>query len=561
MSKYQTPYRYDFVGSFLRSQEVKQAKADYSEGKITKEECDAIVDKAVTEVVAKQKELGFHIITDGEFRRTYWHLDFMWGFEGVGHEQTGAGVQFNAEMAAVEDTYLTGKVKAKAHPFVEGFKFLKQFEDENTVAKYTIPAPAQMFQQMIVPANFENTRKYYATNEELIQDIGKAYQEVIRQFYEAGCSNLQLDDCTWGAIVGDAAKQRYERLGLDLNKVKAQLLEVNNLALEGKPEDMVITSHICRGNYHSTFFTSGPYDSVADYVFAKENVDALFLEYDDARSGGFAPLAKVSEDKKVVLGLITTKSPELEDKETVIKRIYEAAKYIPLERLCLSPQCGFASCEIGNKLTEEEQWAKLKLVKEIANRDVPVVCDPTLLFTGDEWMAIQQKEPIVKGKYILCYFLGNNPPHREFAKRLKEVTGCKIIALTHLDEFVKSDEGYADETPYDIDPADFLNLIRNAEYVCTDSFHCSVFSILYKRQFFTFRRYNRNTKQSTNSRLDTLFHMAGISGRLLTGEENIADCLKIETDFESVHKKLEGIRQKSYEYLLAALKDEGSTDL
>ena len=366
MSKYQTPYRYDFVGSFLRPQEVKQAKADYSEGKITKEECDAIVDKAVTEVVAKQKELGFHIITDGEFRRTYWHLDFMWGFEGVGHEQTGAGVQFNAEMAALEDTYLTGKVKAKAHPFVEGFKFLKQFEDENTVAKYTIPAPAQMFQQMIVPANFENTRKYYATNEELIRDIGKAYQEIIKQFYEAGCRNLQLDDCTWGAIVGDAAKQRYKSLGQDLDEVKGQLLEVNNLALEGKPEDMVITSHICRGNYHSTFFTSGPYDSVADYVFAKENVDALFLEYDDTRSGGFAPLAKVSEDKKVVLGLITTKSPELEDKETVIKRIHEAAKYIPLERLCLSPQCGFASCEIGNKLTEEEQWAKLKLVKEIA---------------------------------------------------------------------------------------------------------------------------------------------------------------------------------------------------
>ena len=366
MSKYQTPYRYDFVGSFLRPQEVKKAKADYSEGKITKEECDAIVDKAVTEVVAKQKELGFHIITDGEFRRTYWHLDFMWGFEGVGHEQTGAGVQFNAEMAAVEDTYLTGKVKAKAHPFVEGFKFLKQFEDENTVAKYTIPAPAQMFQQMIVPVNFENTRKYYATNEELIQDIGKAYQEVIKQFYEAGCRNLQLDDCTWGAIVGDAAKQRYKSLGQDLDEVKGQLLEVNNLALEGKPEDMVITSHICRGNYHSTFFTSGPYDSVADYVFEKENMDALFLEYDDARSGGFAPLAKVSEDKKVVLGLITTKTPELEDKDTVIKRIHEAAKYIPLERLCLSPQCGFASCEIGNKLTEEEQWAKLKLVKEIA---------------------------------------------------------------------------------------------------------------------------------------------------------------------------------------------------
>lgn len=366
MSKYQTPCRYDFVGSFLRPEEVKKANADYQEGKISEAEKNQIIDKAVTEVVAKQKELGFHVITDGEFRRTYWHLDFMWGFEGVGHEQTGSGVQFDGELASLEDTYLTGKIKAKTHPFVEHFKFLKQFEDENTVAKYTIPAPAQMFQQMIIPVNYKNTRKYYETNKELIHDIGTAYQEVIRQFYEAGCRNLQLDDCTWGAIVGDAAKQRYKLLGTDIEDVKKELLEVNNLALEGKPEDMVITSHICRGNYHSTFFTSGPYDSVADYVFAKENVDALFLEYDDARSGGFAPLAKVSPDKKVVLGLITTKIPQLEEKEVVIKRIHEAAKYIPLDRLYLSPQCGFASCEIGNKLTEEEQWAKLKLVKEIA---------------------------------------------------------------------------------------------------------------------------------------------------------------------------------------------------
>ena len=172
--------------------------------------------------------------------------------------------------------------------------------------------------------------------------------------------------CTWGAIVGNAAKQRYQKLGIELEDVKAQLLEVNNLALEGKPEDMVITSHICRGNYHSTYFTSGPYDTVADSVFAKENVDALLLEYDDERSGGFLPLQKVSEDKKDVLGLITTKSPVLEDKEKVIARIHEAAQYVPLDRLYLSPQCGFASCEIGNKLTEEEQWTKLKLVKEIA---------------------------------------------------------------------------------------------------------------------------------------------------------------------------------------------------
>ena len=366
MSTLKTPFRYDFVGSFLRPQALKDAKAAYQDGEITKEAFDKVVNEEITKVVAKQKELGFHVITDGEFRRTFWHLDFMWGFEGVEHENTGNGVRFDAELAVLDDTYLVGKIKAKPHPFVEYFKFLKQFEDENTVAKYTIPAPAQMLQQLIVPANFESTRKFYPTNEELIQDIGKGYQEVIRQFYEAGCRNLQLDDCTWGAIVGEAAKQRYKSLGIDLEEVKAQLLEVNNLALEEKPEDMVITSHICRGNYHSTFFTSGPYDSVADYVCAKEKVDALFLEYDDERSGGFAPLAKVSADKKVVLGLITTKSPVLEDKETVIARIHEAAKYVPLDRLCLSPQCGFASCEIGNKLTEDEQWAKLKLVKEIA---------------------------------------------------------------------------------------------------------------------------------------------------------------------------------------------------
>lgn len=366
MSKLRTPFRYDYVGSFLRPQALKDAKAAFKEGKISEEELDKIINEEITKVVAKQKELGFHVITDGEFRRTFWHLDFMWGFEGVDHEATGRGVPFNGELAVLDDTYLVGKVKAKAHPFVEYFKFLKQFEDENTVAKYTIPAPAQMFQQMIIPANFENTRKFYVTNDELIDDIAAAYKDVIKQFYDAGCRNLQLDDCTWGALVGDAAKQRYASLGIDLEDVKEQLLKVNNLALEGKPEDMVINSHICRGNYHSTFFTSGAYDSVADQVFARENVDALFLEYDDERSGGFEPLAKISPDKKVVLGLITTKSPVLEDKQVIIDRIREAAKYVPLDRLYLSPQCGFASCEIGNKLTEEEQWNKLKLVKEIA---------------------------------------------------------------------------------------------------------------------------------------------------------------------------------------------------
>ena len=179
MSKIQTPYRYDFVGSFLRPQALKEAKNAYQNGELPKEEFDKIVDEEVSKVVAKQKELGFHVITDGEFRRSFWHLDFMWGFDGVAHENTGNGVKFDAELAVLDDTYLVGKIKAKPHPFVEGFRFLKQFEDENTVAKYTIPAPAQMFQQMIIPENHESTRKFYSTNEDLIRDIGTAYQDVI----------------------------------------------------------------------------------------------------------------------------------------------------------------------------------------------------------------------------------------------------------------------------------------------------------------------------------------------------------------------------------------------
>lgn len=202
-----------------------------------------------------------------------------------------------------------------------------------------------------------------------------------------------------------------------------------------------------------------------------------------------------------------------------------------------------------------------KLIKELTGRSVPVVCDPTLLFTGEEWLGIQKEEPVAEGEYILSYFLGNNPPHREFAKRLKEVTGCKIVALTHLDEYVKSDEGYADETPYEIDPADFLNLIRNARYVCTDSFHCSVFSMLYEKTFFTFKRYARKTKSSTNSRLDTLFRLTGISGRVLEGTEDIQECLRMEIDYSSVKRNIAKIREESYLYLQKALEDKVSTDL
>lgn len=365
MSTLQTPFRYDYVGSFLRPEALKNARADFENGKISEDELHKIEDQCILDLVKKQKETGYHVITDGEFRRATWHLDFMWGFNGVEHHKTEKGIAFHGEPALIDDTYLVGKISAGHHPFVDHFKFVKALEDENTVAKQTIPAPAQFFLQMIVPDNLESTRTFYPTDEELIVDIAKAYQKVIRDLYDAGCRNLQFDDCSWGLCMSDEENENKE-VNDYIKGTMEQLLAVNNLALENKPEDIVVTTHVCRGNYHSTFFSSGAYDPIAETLFSRENVDAYYLEYDDERSGGFEPLQYVPDHKKVVLGLITTKSPALEDKEAVIARIHEAAKYVPLDRLYLSPQCGFASCEIGNKLTEEEQWAKLQLVKEIA---------------------------------------------------------------------------------------------------------------------------------------------------------------------------------------------------
>ena len=365
IKKAHTPFRADIVGSFLRPAALKEARAKFEEGSISREELTKVEDELIIDLVAKQKAAGYHVITDGEFRRATWHLDFMWGFEGVEHKKTQQGVCFHEEQALIDDTYLVGKISTNNHPFVEHFKFVKALEDENTVAKQTIPAPAQFLQQMIIKANVETTRKFYPTNEELIQDIAAGYRKVIQDLYDAGCRNIQFDDCTWGVCVSNDGCSRYDD-NEDLNSIMEQLLYVNNLAIEGKPEDLVINTHVCRGNYHSTYFGSGSYDSVAEFLFQRENVDAYYLEYDDERSGSFEPLQYVTGNKKVVLGLITTKSPILEEKETIIQRIHEASKYIPLERLYLSPQCGFASCEIGNKLTEEDQWAKLRLVREIA---------------------------------------------------------------------------------------------------------------------------------------------------------------------------------------------------
>lgn len=367
MSNLQTPFRYDFVGSFLRPKKLKKARRQFNEGKIDAAALKKVEDEAITELVSKIKELGYHVITDGEFRRATWHLDFMWGFDGIGHTPTKTGLPFHGEAAMVDDTYIVGKIGLTGeHPFVDHFRFVKALEDENTVAKQTIPSPAQFLAQFTMPFNRGCTEKHYPNEQELVNDIVAAYGKVIDDLYAAGCRNLQLDDCTWGMFADKIGHILYGTTREGIVEFQKAHKDINDKVIANAPKDMIINTHVCRGNFHSTYASEGAYDSVADILFGEENVNAYFLEFDDERSGGFAPLAKVSGEKKVVLGLITTKSPVLEDKQLVIDRIHDAAKYIPLERLYLSPQCGFASCEIGNKLTEEEQWAKLRLVKEVA---------------------------------------------------------------------------------------------------------------------------------------------------------------------------------------------------
>lgn len=367
MSNLQTPFRYDFVGSFLRPEKLKKARRQFNEGKIDAAALKKVEDEAITELVSKIKELGYHVITDGEFRRATWHLDFMWGFDGIGHTPAKTGLPFHGEAAMVDDTYIVGKIGLTGeHPFVDHFRFVKALEDENTVAKQTIPSPAQFLAQFTMPFNRGCTEKHYPNEQELVNDIVAAYGKVIDDLYAAGCRNLQLDDCTWGMFADKIGHTLYGTTREGIVEFQKAHKDINDKVIANAPKDMIINTHVCRGNFHSTYASEGAYDSVADILFGEENVNAYFLEFDDERSGGFAPLAKVSGEKKVVLGLITTKSPVLEDKQVVIDRIHDAAKYIPLERLYLSPQCGFASCEIGNKLTEEEQWAKLRLVKEVA---------------------------------------------------------------------------------------------------------------------------------------------------------------------------------------------------
>lgn len=363
------PFRCDIVGSFLRPDVLKQARADFNAGIIDAAQLKTVEDVAIRDLVAKQKAAGLKVVTDGEFRRSYWHLDFMWGLQGIERRTSREGYMFHDEETTADTAVVTGPISGENHPFVEHFKFVQALAGDDHVARQTIPAPIQTFSEVTLDrcdGQQKSLRGVYATDEELADAIAVAYRQVIADLYAAGCRNIQFDDCTWGIYCDTDFVAKTGMQAVDIQKVSELGVALNNAAIEGAPEDLVINTHVCRGNYHSTYAFEGGYDPVAPYLFAHENVNAFYLEFDTPRAGGFEPLAHVAEGKKVVLGLITSKQPGLEDKEVVKARIKEASKYVPLENLYLSPQCGFASCEIGNKLTEEEQWAKIALIQEIA---------------------------------------------------------------------------------------------------------------------------------------------------------------------------------------------------
>lgn len=364
-----SPFRYDIVGSFLRPEKLKNAREKFNNGEISQDELTEVENHAIIDLIKQEEAVGLKAVTYGEFRRSYWHLDFFWGLQGVKHVNLEHGYFFHDEETRNDSAQVVGKISGENHPFVEHFKFVRDHVTAGIQVKQTIPAPAQFLEELIRPENQASVKNAYASLDELDHDVAAAYHQVIEDLYAAGCRTLQLDDCTWGIAVNNFANLKKKDPNADTSQLKElqeRFLKVNNAAIADLPNDLTINTHVCRGNYHSTWAAAGGYGPVADTLLAQENVHAFYLEYDSDRAGGFEPLAKVPEDKYVVLGLVTSKSGELEDRETIIKRIHEAAKFHPLDKLCLSPQCGFASTEEGNILTVEQQWNKIKFVKEIA---------------------------------------------------------------------------------------------------------------------------------------------------------------------------------------------------
>jgi 5-methyltetrahydropteroyltriglutamate--homocysteine methyltransferase len=361
------PFRADHVGSLLRPPALLQAREDFAQGRIEADALRAVEDEAIREAVRKQEEAGLRSATDGEFRRASWHMDFIYQLDGISQEAGHIAVKFFNEQGTVEFTpaalHVDGKLGVSKTIFGDHFRFLQETV-ESAVPKLTIPSPSMVHYRggkaAIDPDVYPDLDAFWA-------DLTAAYREQVRRLGDLGCTYLQFDDTSL-AYMNDPHQREYvASIGGDPERQHVEYIHHINEALAGRPEGMRVTTHMCRGNFRSSWAAEGGYDFVAEALFNELEVDGFFMEWDDERSGGFEPLRLLPKgEKHVVLGLVTTKRGELESKDELKRRIEEASRYAPIEQLCLSPQCGFSSTVEGNVLSHDEQWAKLRLIVEVA---------------------------------------------------------------------------------------------------------------------------------------------------------------------------------------------------
>jgi 5-methyltetrahydropteroyltriglutamate--homocysteine methyltransferase len=355
------PFRADHVGSLLRPAALKQAREQYAKGAIDAAALKAVEDREIKSVIQKQEAAGLQSITDGEFRRSWWHLDFLWGLDGVERHVMNAGIAFAAVTTRNEGVQVTGKIGFSGHPMLEHFKFLKA--NTTRTPKTTIPAPSALYGR---PTPTPINKAVYPSLDKMFDDLGQAYKKAVRAFADSGCRYLQLDEVFIAMLCDPKYRQQMKDRGDDPDALGPLYGDLINVAISDIPSDMTVTMHLCRGNYKSTFMGTGGYEAEQEVLFDKIKVHGYFMEYDTARAGGFEPLKRLPKDRIAVLGLVTTKTGALESKDTIKRRIEEAAKFTGLDQICLSPQCGFASTEEGNVLAEDEQWAKLRMIVEVA---------------------------------------------------------------------------------------------------------------------------------------------------------------------------------------------------
>ena len=345
----------------MRPAALKQAREQHAKGEIDAAALKAVEDREIKSVIGKQEAAGLQSITDGEFRRSWWHLDFLWGLDGVERHVMNTGIAFAAVTTRNEGVQVTGKIGFSGHPMIEHFKFLKA--NTTRTPKMTIPAPSALYGR---PTPTPINKAVYPSLDKMFDDLGQAYKKAVRAFADAGCRYLQLDEVFIAMLCDPKYRQQMKDRGDDPDALGPLYGDLINVAISDIPSDMTVTMHLCRGNYKSTFMGAGGYDAMQEVLFDRIKVNGYFMEYDTERAGGFEPLKRLQKGRLAVLGLVTSKTGTLEGKDVLKRRIEEASKFTDLDQLCLSPQCGFASTEEGNVLAEDEEWAKLRMIGEVA---------------------------------------------------------------------------------------------------------------------------------------------------------------------------------------------------